>query len=237
MANLAKCPQGHFYDADRFDHCPYCGQPKRTGPVFPGRPEDTGKTTPLNDTGKTTPLYGSGKTTPLYGSDRTTPLDDFGPRGHTPVPTGPAQLLYRLGGWQRALLMAAIAAMAICTLVVAWEGWQDFTFDSSNGFWDDEFVEFRHETATPLLLSAAGDGALLVCCVWLLRSRGEQPAPTAAIVSTAVAVGAAFYDMTLFRSRTGSTVFGLTYLLPYGLPPLLSCAAFWLYYSQQHRTQ
>lgn len=233
MANLAKCPQGHFYDRDRFDHCPYCGQPKRTGPVSPSRPEDTGKTTPLN---------GTGKTTPLYGSDRTTPLDDFGPRGHTPTPTGLAQLLYRLGGWQRALLMAAIAAMAICTLVVAHEGWRDFTFDSSNGFWSNEFVDYCHETAIPLLLSAAGDGALLVCCVWLLRSRGEQPAPAAAIVSTAVAVGAAFYTVTLIRSYSAahygsSAGYGLAYLLPYALPPLLSCAAFWLYYSQQHGTQ
>lgn len=46
MAKLTSCPNGHFYDGDRFDHCPYCAQPERTTPLFHDQPEDTARPPP-----------------------------------------------------------------------------------------------------------------------------------------------------------------------------------------------
>jgi len=176
---------------------------------------------------------GQGGTAPLQNETvgRTVPLGNAG----TPVQRSASDR-------RRLLLLIAAIAMAICTLVVADEGWGCYTFDSDNGFWKDEFIEYEHEKGLPLLLSAAGDGALFVCCVLLLRSKGERPSPAAAYASTAVSVAAAFYCLNLTRAydiEHYGAYFGngLLDLLPYILPPLLSCAAFWLYHVQNRRAQ
>lgn len=57
MATLKRCPNGHFYDGDRYNDCPYCeptSQPEQTGEQDAGRSngEDGGITRPLDQRGE-----------------------------------------------------------------------------------------------------------------------------------------------------------------------------------------
>lgn len=136
MPKLVQCPNGHFYDAERSEQCPYCDRPGiPMPPDCPGREEfmrrlaereaaerERGVTAeippadgPAAD--KTVPLReeAADKTKPLddAGTGRTQPLDDAG-AGQTAPLTPPAQ--QSEGGWQRMLLLATAGLAAACTL-------------------------------------------------------------------------------------------------------------------------
>lgn len=106
MAKLTSCPNGHFYDADRFTTCPYCEQPEKQPPTFRDQPEDTGKTVPVNDTGKTVPLDDAGKTTPLTDKGSTVPLSQL------------VALTHQDEAARKKLKTALIAACAGCVLLL-----------------------------------------------------------------------------------------------------------------------
>lgn len=65
MANLTRCANGHFYDADKNRSCPYCNQAtadRTTTPLTPPRdhikPEDTGETVGFYNGMTTEPVVG-----------------------------------------------------------------------------------------------------------------------------------------------------------------------------------
>lgn len=129
MPKLVQCPNGHFYDAERSEQCPYCDRPNSPMPPdCPGKEEFmrrlaeqeaarergvTAEIPPVDGpaAGKTVPLReeGAGKTRPLdgAGTGRTQPLDE------APVAPPPPM---RKAGWQRMLLLAAAGLAAACTL-------------------------------------------------------------------------------------------------------------------------
>lgn len=47
MANMTMCPNGHYYDGDRYSECPYC-KPGSNAAGFSAGPSDMGSTMPLN---------------------------------------------------------------------------------------------------------------------------------------------------------------------------------------------
>lgn len=183
MAKLASCPNGHFYDADRWEQCPYCGQPEHTVPIFPGRPEDEGKTAPLeSDSGKTMPLD-EGKTAPLQEEvmNKTQPLDDTGagrtvPLDETPMAPPP---LRREADWQRWLLLAAAGLAAACTLFSLIDMMILGTL-----FW-----------LWPALADAVCCAAICLCCVWCIKTEGARPWPWLPIVLALVGIPTAFWAL------------------------------------------
>ena len=68
MANLTRCTNGHFYDADKHRSCPYCEQTpvNETVPVNTGRSQTAGRRVP-EDTGKTVSFYDEMKIKPVVG--------------------------------------------------------------------------------------------------------------------------------------------------------------------------
>lgn len=194
MAKLTSCPNGHFYDADRWEQCPYCGQPEHTVPIFPGRPEDEGKTTPLEsdpgktmplDEGKTVPLQEEvmNKTQPLNGADmdKTQPLNDAGAGRTVPLdeaPTAPPPLR-READWQRMLLLAAAGLAAASTLLSLIDMMILGTL-----FW-----------LWPALADAVCCAAICLCCVWCVKTEGARPWPWLPIVLALVGIPAAFWAL------------------------------------------
>lgn len=114
MAKLTSCPNGHFYDADRFTTCPYCEQPEKQ-PILRDQPEDTGKTAPLNDAGKTVPVNDLGKTVPLNDAGKTTPLTD---KGSTVPLSQLVALTHQDEAARKKLKTALIAACVGCVLLL-----------------------------------------------------------------------------------------------------------------------
>lgn len=125
MPKLVQCPNGHFYDAERSEQCPYCDSPGiPMPPDCPGREEFMRRLAEQEAaerergvTAEIPPVDGpaADKTVPLHeeGADKTRPLDDTG-TGQTAPLTPQAQ--QSEGGWQRMLLLAAAGLAAACTL-------------------------------------------------------------------------------------------------------------------------
>ena len=71
MANLTRCANGHFYDADKNRSCPYCNQATAGGattPLNPPQPQPPVRppVTP-EDTGETVGFYNEMTTKPVVG--------------------------------------------------------------------------------------------------------------------------------------------------------------------------
>lgn len=71
MANLTRCTNGHFYDADKNRSCPYCNQATAGGtttPLNPPQPQPPVRppVTP-EDTGETVGFYNEMTTKPVVG--------------------------------------------------------------------------------------------------------------------------------------------------------------------------
>lgn len=197
MAKLASCPNGHFYDADRWEQCPYCGQPEHTVPIFPGRPEDEGKTAPLeSDPGKTMPLD-EGKTVPLQeeAMSKTQPLDDAG-AGRT-VPLGEAPMspppLRREADWQRRLLWIALGVMAFGGLLAVFQCVQVVgkRYDKISYLWGNAWTH-------GLLIDIICCVVTCLCCVWCLRAKGARPSFPLSVVLAAAGIGLALYGCNQF---------------------------------------
>lgn len=129
MPKLVQCPNGHFYDAERSEQCPYCDSPGiPMPPDCPGREEFMRRLAEREAaarergvTAEIPPVDGpaADKTVPLQeeGADKTRPLDDAGtgrtmPLDKSSIAPPPPR---RKTDWQRMLLLAAGLAAA-CTL-------------------------------------------------------------------------------------------------------------------------
>lgn len=69
MANLTRCANGHFYDADKHRTCPYCEQATAGGATIPlNPPKPPMPHTPIpEDTGETIGFYDEMATKPVVG--------------------------------------------------------------------------------------------------------------------------------------------------------------------------
>lgn len=130
MPKLVQCPNGHFYDAERSEQCPYCDSPGiPMPPDCPGREEFMRRLAEQEAaerergvTAEIPPMDGpaADKTVPLQeeGADKTRPLDDAGtgrtmPLDKSSIAPPPPR---RKTDWQRMLLLAAAGLAAACTL-------------------------------------------------------------------------------------------------------------------------
>lgn len=211
MAKLASCPNGHFYDADRWEQCPYCGQPEHTVPIFPDRPEDEGKTAPLeSDTGKTMPLD-EGKTVPLQEEvmnktqplndadmNKTQPLDDAG-AGRT-VPLVDVSASIRQSNWQPWLLRIALGVMAFGGLLAVFQCVQMVgrLYDKISYLWGNISYLWGNTWTHGLLIDIICCVVTCLCCVWCLRAKGAQPSFPLSVVLAAAGIGLALYGCNQF---------------------------------------
>ncbi len=119
MAKLTKCPNGHFYDAERSPQCPYCAAPSTPEPPPPPdgsvrtetlQEEAMNRTAPIQEetVGRTVPLQEEtvGRTVPLQedGIGRTMPLENAGTPVQKPAGDRERELL------SAAAVMAAVSA-------------------------------------------------------------------------------------------------------------------------------
>jgi len=97
LAKLTKCPNGHFYDAERSPQCPYCPAP--SAPVPPPPPDGSERTVLLPDeaANQTAPIQEEtvGKTVPLQedGIGKTVPLENAGTPVQRPASDGDRKFL------------------------------------------------------------------------------------------------------------------------------------------------
>lgn len=232
MANLQKCPNGHFYNADTFPECPYC-------PAQPRQQADPNKTVPLRsdplDPGKTAPLQ-NGQWGAFPDPNKTAPAQNW----QQPAQAGPVNKLTgplaKAGGWRRLLAIVAAVVMLIYTVGTFSEGSRDLSEDDYD-FWGNDFVEMKHQSGTYELLSSAGAAALCVCAVYMLKTKGQKPPLAASVISAAVVVAGAYLWMnssnTYFTTMYGYRSRGLGDFAFYMLPPLLSLLALYLYQSER----
>ena len=68
MANLTRCANGHFYDADKHRTCPYCERATAGGATTPLEPPKVIiKSSVAEDTGETVGFYNEMTTKPVVG--------------------------------------------------------------------------------------------------------------------------------------------------------------------------
>ena len=89
--NLAQCPQGHFYDGDRYSECPHCAKengtsvPKNDDPTSPLPPVGVDPISQKNNSTMISCPYGHFYDGSKYSS---CPVCAEGPKGGITVPYG-----------------------------------------------------------------------------------------------------------------------------------------------------
>lgn len=193
MPKLVQCPNGHFYDAERSEQCPYCDRPGiPMPPDCPGREEFMRRLAEREAaerergvTAEIPPVDGpaADKTVPLQeeGADKIQPLTDAG------IPS-------RQSNWQLGLLRIALGIAVFGGLLAAF---RSFQYRAYGRAWDIGFL-WDHVLGRGLLVDVICCVVTCLCCIWFLRTKGARPGFPLSTVSAAANIGLALYGCNYF---------------------------------------